>query len=175
MAETDAEPRANPIFLGILFAGILATLVFILMTGDYGEPTLPEELVMVQPSVEPAPMPIEAEAPAAVSPKPSPTSAPPRRSTPRSSGVEEGGVEEGARGEEARGAAMWEALGALKAPCLLVRGMRSSSVVDDADEAELRARLPTARVERLDAGHSVQGDAPVALAQAIASFLPPSG
>ena len=65
MTETDAEPRANPIFLGILFAGILATLVFILMTGDYGEPTLPEELVMVQPSVEPAPMPIEAEAPAA--------------------------------------------------------------------------------------------------------------
>ena len=65
MAESDAEPRANPIFLGILFAGILATLVFILMTGDYGEPTLPEELVMVQPSVEPAPMPIEAEAPAA--------------------------------------------------------------------------------------------------------------
>ena len=65
MAETDAEPRANPIFLGILFAGILATLVFILMTGDYGEPTLPEELVMVQPSVEPAPMPIETEAPAA--------------------------------------------------------------------------------------------------------------
>ena len=65
MAETDAEPRANPIFLGILFAGILATLVFILMTGDYGEPTLPEELVMVQPSVEPAPMPIEAEAPTA--------------------------------------------------------------------------------------------------------------
>ena len=65
MAETDAEPRANPIFLGILFAGILATLVFILMTGDYGEPTLPEELVVVQPSVEPAPMPIETEAPAA--------------------------------------------------------------------------------------------------------------
>ena len=65
MAETNAEPRANPIFLGILFAGILATLVFILMTGDYGEPTLPEELVMVQPSVEPAPAPVAAEAPAA--------------------------------------------------------------------------------------------------------------
>ena len=65
MAETDDEPRANPIFLGILFAGILATLVFILMTGDYGEPTLPEELVMVQPSVEPAPAPVAAEAPAA--------------------------------------------------------------------------------------------------------------
>ena len=65
MAETNAEPRANPIFLGILFAGILATLVFILMTGDYGEPTLPEELVMVQPSVEPVPAPIAAQAPAA--------------------------------------------------------------------------------------------------------------
>jgi hypothetical protein len=65
MAEKHAEPRANPIFLGILFAGILATLVFILMTGDYGEPTLPEELVMVQPSVEPVPAPIAAQAPAA--------------------------------------------------------------------------------------------------------------
>ena len=65
MAEKHAEPRANPIFLGILFAGILATLVFILMTGDYGEPTVPEELVMVQPPVVPTPTPIEAEATAA--------------------------------------------------------------------------------------------------------------
>jgi hypothetical protein len=65
MAEKHAEPRANPIFLGILFAGILATLVFILMTGDYGEPMVPEELVMVQPPVVPAPTPIEAEATAA--------------------------------------------------------------------------------------------------------------
>ena len=78
MAETDAEPRANPIFLGILFAGILATLVFILMTGDYGEPTLPEELVMVQPSVEPTPMPIEAEAPAAPSAAPPVTEVQPK-------------------------------------------------------------------------------------------------
>ena len=68
-------------------------------------------------------------------------------------------------------AALWGVVGALKVPCLLVRGMRSSSVVDDADEAELRARLPTVRVERLDAGHSVQGDAPVALADTIAAFL----
>lgn len=65
MAEKHAEPRANPIFLGILFAGILATLVFILMTGDYGEPTVPEELVMVQASVVPAATPIEAETTAA--------------------------------------------------------------------------------------------------------------
>ena len=78
------------------------------------------------------------------------------------------GVERGEGGEEYD--ALWEAVGALKAPCLLVRGMRSSSVVDEADEAELCARLPTARVVRLDAGHSVQGDAPVALAEAIAAF-----
>ena len=64
MAEKQAEPRANPIFLGILFAGILATLVFILMTGDYGEPTVPEELVMIQPPAESAPAPLEAEVPA---------------------------------------------------------------------------------------------------------------
>ena len=64
MAEKHAEPRANPIFLGILFAAILATLAFILMTGDYGEPTVPEELVMVQPPTESAPAPLEAEVPA---------------------------------------------------------------------------------------------------------------
>jgi len=65
MAEKHAEPRANPILLGILFAGILVTLVFILMTGDYGEPTVPEELVIVQPPAEPAPAPSEAKVPAA--------------------------------------------------------------------------------------------------------------
>jgi hypothetical protein len=64
MAEKHAEPRANPIFLGILFAAILATLVFILMTGDYGEPTVPEELVMVQLPAESAPAPLETEVPA---------------------------------------------------------------------------------------------------------------
>jgi hypothetical protein len=64
MAEKHAEPRANPIFLGILCAGILATLVFILMTGDYGEPTVPEELVMVQLPAESAPAPLETEVPA---------------------------------------------------------------------------------------------------------------
>ena len=69
-------------------------------------------------------------------------------------------------------AALWEAISALRVPCLLVRGMRASSVVDDADEAELLARLPSARVERFAAaGHSVQGDAPVELAGLLADYL----
>ena len=51
-------------------------------------------------------------------------------------------------------------------PLLLVRGMREQSVVDDADEAELLRRLPSARVEHVDdAGHSVQGDTPIELAR----------
>jgi hypothetical protein len=51
--------------------------------------------------------------------------------------------------------------------------MRSQSVVDDEDEAELLRRCPTARVQRVvEAGHSVQGDAPVELARLIDSFVP---
>jgi len=66
---------------------------------------------------------------------------------------------------------LWDVLGAVEVPVMLVRGMRPQSVVDDADEAELRRRLPTARVERVaDAGHSVQGDTPVELAALIADF-----
>ena len=67
--------------------------------------------------------------------------------------------------------ALWDQLGALKVPVMLVRGTRSSSVVDDADEAELLRRLPDTRVERLDAGHSIQGDAPLELARLIADFV----
>ena len=75
-----------------------------------------------------------------------------------------------ARPENAFGA-VWDVLGAVKAPVLLVRGMLKQSVVDDADEAELRRRLPHARVEHFEnAGHSVQGDMPVELAALIADF-----
>ncbi|MGI9029384.1 MAG: alpha/beta fold hydrolase [Ilumatobacteraceae bacterium] len=70
-------------------------------------------------------------------------------------------------------AALWDVLGAIAVPVMLVRGMRPQSVVDDADEAELRRRLPAARVEHVaEAGHSVQGDTPVELATLIADFLP---
>src|SRR5688572_2750150 len=61
---------------------------------------------------------------------------------------------------------LWGAVDRLRAPLLLVRGMRPQSVVDDADEAELVRRCPGVRIERVqEAGHSVQGDAPVELAR----------
>jgi pimeloyl-ACP methyl ester carboxylesterase len=66
----------------------------------------------------------------------------------------------------------WESLSRLAIPLMLVRGMLPQSVVDDADEAELLRRVPTARVEHVEgAGHSVQGDAPVELARLIGDFL----
>ncbi len=68
---------------------------------------------------------------------------------------------------------LWDVVGALRVPLMLVRGMLPQSVVDDADEAELLRRKPDARVEHVaDAGHSVQGDKPVELAQLIADFVP---
>ncbi|HUE58989.1 MAG TPA: alpha/beta hydrolase [Acidimicrobiales bacterium] len=69
-------------------------------------------------------------------------------------------------------ASRWEALSRLNVPLMLVRGMRPQSVVDDSDEAELLRRVPTARVEHVeDAGHSVQGDAPLELARLIDDFI----
>ena len=67
---------------------------------------------------------------------------------------------------------LWDALGSVTVPVMLVRGMRPQSVVDDADEAELRRRQPDVRVEHVEeAGHSVQGDTPVELAALIADFV----
>jgi pimeloyl-ACP methyl ester carboxylesterase len=68
---------------------------------------------------------------------------------------------------------LWDIVSTLTVPLMLVRGMRPQSVVDDADEAELLRRCPHARVEHVeDAGHSVQGDAPIELARLIDSFAP---
>jgi pimeloyl-ACP methyl ester carboxylesterase len=68
--------------------------------------------------------------------------------------------------------ALWEDLSTSTAPLMLVRGMRPQSVVDDADEAELRRRRPDARIEHVEeAGHSVQGDAPLRLAALISDFV----
>jgi pimeloyl-ACP methyl ester carboxylesterase len=67
---------------------------------------------------------------------------------------------------------LWEAISGLTVPLLLVRGMRSQSVVDDEDEAETLRRHPAASVVRVEeAGHSVQGDTPVELAQILADFI----
>ena len=68
---------------------------------------------------------------------------------------------------------LWDTVSGLKMPVMLVRGMREQSVVDDADEAELVRRVPHVRIEHVaEAGHSVQGDTPVELAQLINSFIP---
>jgi pimeloyl-ACP methyl ester carboxylesterase len=66
-----------------------------------------------------------------------------------------------------------EALGGLRVPLLLARGMRPDSVLRDEDEAELLRRLPSAEVVHFEeAGHSIQGDMPLALAATIAKFIP---
>ena len=67
---------------------------------------------------------------------------------------------------------MWQRLSDLSQPVTLVRGMAKGSVVDDDDEAELLRRRPDATIVHVaNAGHSVQGDAPLALAEAITQFL----
>jgi len=66
---------------------------------------------------------------------------------------------------------LWDTISATTIPLMLVRGMRPQSVVSDDDENELRRRSPHAVVERItDAGHSVQGDTPVELAQLLLQF-----
>ena len=68
-------------------------------------------------------------------------------------------------------ASLWDSLENHPAPLMLVRGMREQSVVDDDDENELRRRRPDARIEHVDAGHSVQGDAPIELARLLDDFV----
>jgi pimeloyl-ACP methyl ester carboxylesterase len=76
------------------------------------------------------------------------------------------------RGEFPRFAELWDVISSIEVPLMLVRGMREQSVVDDADEVELLRRCPTARVAHVkEAGHSVQGDAPVELARLLEDFL----
>lgn len=66
---------------------------------------------------------------------------------------------------------LWELYDRLHAPLMLVRGMRPGSVLDDADEDEVRRRVPSARIEHVaDAGHSIQGDAPLELARLLDDF-----
>lgn len=71
---------------------------------------------------------------------------------------------------EARYANLWEAVSDLDHPVLLVQG-GLSGVVDDDDIAELQRRRPDARVVVVEeAGHSVQGDRPVVLAELVLDF-----
>ncbi len=67
---------------------------------------------------------------------------------------------------------LWDIISASSMPLLLVRGMLSQSVVDDADEAELVKRRPDAQIVHVEqAGHSIQGDQPVELARILNEFL----
>ncbi len=66
---------------------------------------------------------------------------------------------------------LWDDLERLDASVTLVRGMREQSVVGDDDVAELTRRRPDAVVIEVDAGHSVQGDQPIALAEIIRTVL----
>ena len=67
---------------------------------------------------------------------------------------------------------LWPDVEALEMPHLLVRGGADGSVVDDADVEELRRRRPESRVVLVEgAGHSVQGDRPVELAELLLAEL----
>lgn len=78
-------------------------------------------------------------------------------------------------GDEAAGelAQLWDHLGdpSCTGPLLLARGA-TSPVVDDDDVAELVRRRPDAEVVTVDrAGHSIQGDRPLALASLIRGWM----
>jgi pimeloyl-ACP methyl ester carboxylesterase len=67
---------------------------------------------------------------------------------------------------------LWADLARIQVPLVLVRGLRPDSVLGDDDEARLVARVAHAQVVHVaEAGHSVQGDAPVQLARIIADFV----
>jgi pimeloyl-ACP methyl ester carboxylesterase len=69
-------------------------------------------------------------------------------------------------------ATLWDDVGEIRVPILLIRGAVTGTVVDDNDVAELKRRQPDARVEIVEgAGHSIQGDKPVELARLLESFL----
>ncbi|MEY3700102.1 MAG: hypothetical protein RIT16_462 [Actinomycetota bacterium] len=75
-----------------------------------------------------------------------------------------------APGHEAPRSPMWDMISAWNKPLLMVRG-GISPVVDDEDIAELRKRCAHVEVIVVDgAGHSVQGDRPVELANVLRRF-----
>lgn len=71
--------------------------------------------------------------------------------------------------------ALWADLAALDGPLCLVRGQAPGSVVTDAQVERLRSAAPRATVVDVPgAGHSIQGDQPLQLAELISGFLDPA-
>lgn len=67
---------------------------------------------------------------------------------------------------------LWDGIAAYDGPLTLARGSLSPVVADE-DVDELLRRKPDARVEVVDgAGHSIQGDRPLELAQLLTGLLP---
>lgn len=66
--------------------------------------------------------------------------------------------------------ARWEDVEGIRAPVTLVRG--TQGFVTDADVAEFRARVPTASVVEIDAGHNVQETDPGPLSELIGKAVP---
>jgi pimeloyl-ACP methyl ester carboxylesterase len=67
---------------------------------------------------------------------------------------------------------LWDDFARVACPLLLVRG-GVSPVVDDDDVAEAQRRQPSMALSVVDgAGHSVQGDRPLELAELIRTRLP---
>jgi pimeloyl-ACP methyl ester carboxylesterase len=67
---------------------------------------------------------------------------------------------------------LWDKLGSVTVPVMLVRGMQPDSAVADDDEVEVARRVPHTRIERVpSAGHNVQGEAPLELAALLEDFV----
>lgn len=60
MSEATAKSKAQPIALGIIIGVLVATLIFVLATGDYGNPTPIEVSTEVEPVVLEEPVVVEA-------------------------------------------------------------------------------------------------------------------
>lgn len=76
---------------------------------------------------------------------------------------------------ETDSAALWNDFASISAPIFLIRGSSSVFVRDD-DEVKMQVLQPSLWVEHIEgAGHSVQSDRPVALAESISDFIASTG
>lgn len=72
------------------------------------------------------------------------------------------------------GVDMWQVLGKIAAPTLVIRGARSDLFGEDSVE-RMRRELPRLRLVEVDAGHNISGDNPAALLRETRAFLERTG